>query len=262
MSRFAQYSMGVMVVLMELLLARPDVRAQPADSLAPALQQVDAWSEDGQFQQALERLQTLKSEYPDNAEVLWRLSRTKVDIGEQLADTDEDRMEELYQDALTDAQEAVAADSMNANAHLAIAISAGRVGLISGTREKVRKSRMVKDHVDRAIELDSTLSAAYHVRGRWNYEVADLGFFARTIVKVVYGGLPDASFEAAVRNFKKSIELDDRVVDHLELGRTYLKLDQEERARQEFQTALKLPNKDPDDPEYKKEARKLLEEVD
>lgn len=236
-------------------------QAQPADSLQQVLEAVDQMRTDGAFQSALDRLQALHDQHPSNAEVLWRMGWTKVDIGEQVAETDEDRMERLYQEALRDAERAVAADSMNAHAHLVKAIAAGRVGLISGTREKVEHSRTVKEHVDRAIELDSTLAAAYHVRARWNHEVASLGFFSRNIVRIVYGGLPDASYEAAVRDFQRSIELDDRVIDHLELARTYIEMDRDDLARQHLQTALELPEKDPDDPQHKQAARDLLEEL-
>ncbi len=255
-------SRGILSLLLLTLVAGPmRAAAQPADSLQQALQTSDELRTSGQFESAMERLQALNKVHPDNAEVLWRLARTKVDIGEQVAESNEDRMERLYQEALADANRATTVDSSNANAHLSVAIAAGRVGLISGTREKVRQSRTVKDHVDRAIELDSSLAAAYHVRGRWNHEVASLGFFSRSIVKIVYGGLPDASYEAAVENFQRSLELDERVIDHLEIARTYIEKDQEEEARQHLQTALDLPNQDPDDPQYKEEARELLEDI-
>ncbi len=237
----------------------PGAGAQPADSLE-ALAEVDRLREQGDFRQALATLNGLREEHPNRAGVLWRLSRTKVDLGEQMER--EDEQERFYREALADAEAAVAADSTSAQAYLAAAIAAGRVGLISGTREKVELSREVKEYVDRAIELNPEMPAAYHVRGRWNYEVASLGFFERAVVRTVYGGLPDASYEAAVKNFQVSIELDERVVDRLELGRTYLAMGREEQARAQFERGLELPNVDPDDPAYKEEARRLLDEID
>lgn len=250
-------------VLLALLgsgaLVRPPVAgAQPADSIA-AFAEIDRLREEGEFRQAFARLNSLRSDHPDHPGVLWRLARTKVDLGEQAER--EDEQERFYREALVDAEAAVAADSTSAQAFLAAAIAAGRVGLIAGTREKVERSREVKEYVDRALELNPDMPAAYHVRGRWNYEVASLGFFSRAVVRTVYGGLPDASYEAAVEDFERSIELDERVVDRLELGRTYLALDQEARARAQFERALELPNVDPDDPTYKEEARRLLDEI-
>lgn len=241
-----------------LLLLAPTVRAQSAD-LDSTLATVDQLRTEGDFRQAFAMLNGLMQKHPNHAGVLWRLSRTKVDIGEQRER--EDERAQFYREALTHAEAAIQADSMNARAYLAGAIAAGRVGLISGTRQKVEMSRSVKEYVDRAIELNPDLPAAYHVRARWNYEVASLGFFSRAIVRAVYGGLPDASYEAAVENFERSIALDDRVVDRLELGRTYLAMDQEGKARAQWEKALTLPNKDPDDPQYKEEVRELLDEL-
>jgi tetratricopeptide (TPR) repeat protein len=241
-----------------VLLLAPPAPAQPVE-LDSTLTTVDQQREAGDFRTALATLNGLREEHPNDAGVLWRLSRTKVDLGEQR--TRDDERAQFYREALAHAETAVQADSTNARTHLAGAIAAGRVGLISGTREKVQMSRAVKEYVDRAIELNPDLPAAYHVRARWHYEVASLGFFSRTIVRAVYGGLPDASYEAAVENFERSIALDDRVVDRLELGRTYLAMDQEAEARAQLETALTLPNKDPDDPQYKDEARELLDEL-
>ena len=235
--------------------------AQPASdtSLTAALSQVDSLRTAGAYEEAQDRLTALREAHPTNADVLWRLGWTMVDIGERRDDDDE--RETIYRESLNVAQSAVEADSMNADAHLVLAIAAGRVGLMSGTREKVERSRTVKDHVDQAIALDSTLAAAYHVRARWHREVATLGFFSRAAVRIVYGGLPDASLEASVRDFQRSIELDERVIDHLELARTYLEMDEEAQAREHLQMALDTPNKDPDDPEHKRQARELLDDL-
>ena len=231
----------------------------PDTSASTTLSQVDSLRAAGAYDAAQDQLAVLREEHPDDAEVLWRLGWTMVDLGEQI--DDEDRREQIYREALTVAQSAVAADSMNADAHLVLGITAGRVALVSGTREKVEKSRTVKESVDRAIGLDSTTAAAYHVRARWNREVATLGFFSRAAVRVVYGGLPDASLEASVRDFQRSIELDERVIDHLELARTYLEMDDEAQARTHLQQALDTPNIDPDAPEHKRQARELLEDL-
>jgi len=220
---------------------------------------IDQLREAGDYQQALILLEQLQDQDSNNADILWRLSRTRVDIGE--LDPSNDLQEMLYRLAMDDAGEAIKADSMNAQSFLAMAVAAGRVGLLSGTREKVRLSRVVKKNVDRAIELDPGDDTAYHVRGRWHYEVDDLGFFARTVVKVVYGGLPKASFEDAASDFEHAIEIKDKIVHRLELGRAYLKVGRKSDAIETFETVLSMPEIDPDDPGHKEEARRLLEEI-
>jgi len=253
------------VLLLGLLLgplAAAPALAQPASSSTsdPALARVDSLRQAGAFEAALEQLQALQDEHGDRPAVLWRLSFTQVDRAKRL--DAKDARTPLYEQALTAANAALQLDSTNAHAHLAKAVAEGRIALDAGTRERVRRSRAVRRHADRALVLDSTLAGAYHVRGRWNREVADLGFFERAIVKTIYGGLPKASFEQAVQDFRRAIALEDRAFHHLELARTYLKMDRSSDARAELKAALSVPNQDPFDPRYKEEARRLLDDLE
>ncbi|HHP7237716.1 tetratricopeptide repeat protein, partial [Longibacter sp.] len=179
-----------------------EIDASP--ELKPELIAVDSLRNAGAFRDAFGRLTSLKRDHPQNAEIHYRLALTRVDMGET-SDSDQKR-NSMYLAALENAKAALAADSMLAYSHLAAAIAEGRVALTAGTKEKIQRSRAVKHHADRAIELDPDMASAYHVRARWNREVADLGFFSRTIVRTVYGGLPEASFEQSVRDFKTAIE--------------------------------------------------------
>lgn len=237
------------------------VSAQTADSMAleEVLAEVDALRNQGEFQPALTKLQTLRKQQGDRVELLWRASVTHVDVGK--TNDGKEKEQSHYREALTLAETALTVDSTHAHAHLAKAIAEGRLALDAGTKERVQRSRAVEKHANRAIELNPQLASAYHVRARWNREVSDLNFFERTVVKTVYGGLPKSSFEQAVRDFKRAIELEDRRFHHLELARTYLKMDREKEAKEELQTVLSLPAKEPFDERYKEEAEKLLADL-
>lgn len=245
-------------------LLPPPASAQSPDTMDASVQEalvtIDSLRQAGAFQAARERLEALRDEHPGRVEVLWRLAYTLSDFGK--ITEDEDRRATYYEEALEAAEAAVKSDSTNARAHLAMAVAEGRIALDAGTRERIQRSRAVKHHADRAIELDSTLAGAYHVRGRWHRKVDDLGFFKRVIVKTVYGGLPDASFEQSMRDFKRALELESGVHHHVELGKTYLKLDRPDAARDELRAALDLSSSDPLAPLYKKEARELLDDLD
>jgi tetratricopeptide (TPR) repeat protein len=245
-----------------LMIAVPG-QAQSTSDLAPrdsALVRVDELRQAGRFQEALSQLDSLRNEYGTDVAVLWRQSLTQVDVAKTLDKKDE--RSPHYQQALELANAALAADTTNAHAHLAKAVAEGRIALDAGTRERVQRSRAVKQHADRAIELDDTLPGAFHTRARWNREVSDLNFFERAIVKTVYGGLPEASFEASVEDFQRAIELENVRFHHLELAKTYLKMDRPADATAELQTVLELPAKEPFDEQYKTEAQELLEELD
>ncbi|PEN12967.1 hypothetical protein CRI94_12050 [Longibacter salinarum] len=250
----------VSLVPMSAAAQTPDpdeIDASP--ELKPNLVEADSLRRAGAFREAFGLLTSLKQEHPSNAEVLYRLALTRVDMGE-IADSGQ-RRQSMYKSALEDAKAAVEADTALAFAHLSRAIAEGRVALTAGTKEKIQRSRAVKRHADQAIELDPDMASAYHVRARWNREVADLGFFSRAIVKTVYGGLPEASFEQSVRDFKTAIQKEDKIVHHIELARTYMKMDREDAAKEELQTVLAMENEDPDDPQHKKEAEELLNDL-
>jgi Tfp pilus assembly protein PilF len=76
----------------------------------------------------------------------------------------------------------------------------------------------------------------------------------------VYGGMPDASLEEAVRDYKKAIELaPQRVIHHHELARTYAALGQMDDARKEWETELTLKPEDNESVADQKEAREELD---
>lgn len=227
--------------------------------LQKALAVVDSLREDGEFRQVLSRLHRLQNNYPERVEILYRLAFAWSDLGK---DADRERKTvSFYRQSLSAAEAAVAADSENAWAHLAVALAEGRLTLHVSSRERVERSRAVKEHAERAIELDSTLAGAYHLRGRWHQGAAELNFFQRTAVKLVYGGLPEASFEQAVSDFQRALELETRTYHHLELGKTYLKMGRKAAAREQLQAALEVSARDPFASEYKAEARQLLQQL-
>ena len=167
---------------------------------------------------------------------------------------------QLGEKALGYAKRAVASDPNNAKAQLSAAICYGRLVSLVNTRTKVEYTRLVKQHADAALKLDPTDSYAWHVLGVWNYELAQMGGLTRAIVKVVYGGIPAASNEEAVRLFRKAVEIaPERVSHHTELGRALLAQGDPSAARTEFEKALALPAKEKDDPESKRRAQAALE---
>lgn len=228
-----------------------------SEHLQQVFERVDSLRRHRQFRESLAVLNDLQDEHPGNVEVLYRLAFTWSDLG-KAADS-ERQSREFYQQSLTVAEQAVRVDSTSAWAHFAVSVAQGRLTFNAGARERVERSRAVKAHAERAIALDATLAGAYHVRGRWHREAANLNFVMRAIVSTIYGGLPDASIDQAVRDFQTAIALEDRAYHHLELGKTYLELGRPEAAREQFRTAIATPRADPFDPEYKREARRLLD---
>ena len=194
-----------------------------------------------------------------SCEALWKASRSAVNVGELGSDDDRDR---LYPLAVTLSRKAVALCPDHSDANLSLAIAVGRLALMRGGKTKVELSKEVKEYALKAIELDPENDIAYHVLGRWNREVASLSGLIKALAKVIYGGLPDASKERARELFQQAVALDPNYINHhLELGITYESLEEWEKAKESYETVLRLPAEMPRDKNYKMQAGKRLLDV-
>jgi len=113
-----------------------------------------------------------------------------------------------------------------------------------------------------ALALDPNYDWAYHVLGRWNYEVAGIGATERFFANLVYDGLPPASTAEAVRLLRRAIVLAPQIpAHHVELGFAYLADQQPNLARAEFEQAIRLPLHEKYDIEEKARAQTALEKL-
>ena len=232
----------------------------PPPSLQERFDELEAIRDAGDFQRIMEELEALLEQYPDNGEVLWRLARTRTDVAERTTE-EEERSRELLFQAHEEAQRAVELLPEHSFAHLTKSVTAGRAALVASTRQQIELSRTMREYADKAIELDPENDLAYHLRGRWHYEVAGLGFVSRNVVRIVYGGLPDASYRQAEADYRRAIELQERVVHRFELGRTLKEIGNRHGARAQFERVLSLPQEDVTDPIYKERAEELLQRL-
>ena len=92
--------------------------------------------------------------------------------------------------------------------------------------------------------------------------MASLNPLLRAIVQLVYGRLPAASYEEALKKFRKALTIaPQRVAHHVELGRTYAALGQNELARASLAKGLALPSREKDDAATKARARVALKDL-
>jgi len=246
-------------MLLAVFLAGPVLAQTASDpSPGPELTRIDQLRRQGHFPAALTRLDSLADHRPASAALHWRRALLLTDLGKRTAN--EDEAVSLYRRAQALADSARTAAPKSPWAHLVTALAAGRLTLHLARGERVRQSRLVKHHTDRAIALDSTLAPAYHLRGRWHREVADLNLIQRPLAKAIYGGLPETSFTRSIQDFKRAIELESKPYNHLELGKTYLEMGRDDAARTQLHRALNTSGS-PFDDIHKNEARSLLAEM-
>ncbi len=194
---------------------------------------------------------------PDDPDVLQKIARHYSDSVVDTPDTAEKRrLATLALDYAGRAVELEPDDPVNV---LSLAICHGTLGAYGDTSDKVRRSRLVKEYAERALALDPDYAFAHHVLGRWHHEVSSLGTVARWLVRLVYGGLPDASHADAVRHLRRAVELEPDVLVHrLELGIALAGAGDQAAARKMIESGLAQPSRAKHDDQAKARARQVL----
>ncbi len=145
---------------------------------------------------------------------------------------------------------------------MAVAISYGKLIPLLPTKEQIADSRVIKAAADKVIALDATNDLGWQVLGRWYLNLAEVGSVKRAMAQMVYGKLPDATFEDAARCFEKAIRLNpNRLMHYIELGRTYADMGRTDEARRFIARGLAMPNTEKDDPESKGSSGRELGEA-
>jgi tetratricopeptide (TPR) repeat protein len=226
--------------------------------VATLLKQGDAEERAGHTRAALNYFRVAEAIEPRNVSVLWRISKQYSD----LIDTTkpEEAAEQVAKKAFDYAQRAVEIDPKVAKAHLNLAIAYGKMTDFVGNKEKLEYSKFIKQEAVKSIELDATDDFAWHVLGRWHSGVANVSGALKLLAKLVYGGMPPASNDEAVRCLKKATELaPQRIVHHAELARAYqLMGGKKELADKEWKLVLALPAADKEDESDQADAREAL----
>lgn len=194
---------------------------------------------------------------PNDAFILQKIARQYSDSVVDTGDTEEKKRR--AQTALDYSLRAMRLEPTNPENVLSVAVSHGKLAVYSDTRTKIEYSRLIKEEAERALALDPRYDWAHHVLGRWHYEVASLGPATRFFVRLVYGGLPTASNEAAISHLEQAVSLAPQTLaHHLELGFAYLEAGRTSDARAAFERGLGLPSKEKHDEDAKARARRAL----
>lgn len=243
-----------MKVFAFLLLVASTLHAQVPELITAE----DALDQQNRNSEALALYIKADAKRPNDSEILRRISKQYAQL--MLDATSSSEKAELGRSALDAARRAVAADPNNAQAHLSLAIVYGRIAFNEPPRPKIEMSRLIKQEAEIAARLDPKNDYAWHVLGRWNYEIANFNPVLKALAQAIYGKFPNASNEKAVECFQRAIVIQPRrVIHHLELGRAYLALGEKQKARDELNKGL--PSIDKDDDDNKQRARATLKQL-
>ena len=211
-------------------------------------------------QKALEKLQQAEAKDSNNYDILWRLSRTYVDIGEHLpARTDEEKEKQLavYQQAFDCADKAIVVKPDGAMGYTRRAIATGRIALFKGVWGAIDLVKRTRADCEKAILLDSMNNGAYYVLGRTHAKLVEKPRIVRWPL-----GLGWANIEEAIKNYERAISIrPDFIMYRLDYARALVENDDYAKAREQLTLIATLPTKDEDDDQFRKEARALLDDI-
>lgn len=206
---------------------------------------------------AFHKFREVLKHQPLNMYALCRTSELCSRIGKR--QTNPKVRADYYNAAKTYAGIALKINPKDSDANCVMAIALGRSSMSKSGREKVETAREIKKYLDVSLSSDPHNFKAWHILGRWEYEIANLNGMERAIVKVLYGGIPPASIKQSITAFEKSRVLQPGfLLNYLEMAKAYKEDDQQQKATYYLRHLLTLPNQTEDDPAIKEQAKKYL----
>ncbi|XP_075861298.1 regulator of microtubule dynamics protein 1 [Microcebus murinus] len=221
------------------------------------LEQADYLYESGET----EKLYQLLTQYKESedAELLWRLARASRDIA-QLSKTSEEEKKLLVYEALEYAKRALEKNESNYAAHKWYAICISDVGDYEGIKVKIANAYIIKEHFEKAIELNPKDATSIHLMGIWCYTFAEMPWYQRRIAQVLFATPPSSTYEEALGYFHRAEHVDPNFYSKnlLLLGKTYLKLHNKKLAAFWLMKAKDYPPHTEEDKQVNTEAAQLL----
>ncbi|NUN07545.1 MAG: hypothetical protein HUU54_00030 [Ignavibacteriaceae bacterium] len=215
-------------------------------------------------QKALEVL--LRAEKIDgkNWEVLWRISRSYVDIAEHLPDkTDKQKEDQLamYQKSLDYANKAINIAPNKSVTYLRRAIANGRVALFKGVFSVISIVNSVRDDLLKSIKLgnggNEIIATAHYVLARTHAKVCEKPYLVRLPLGLGWGEMDEA-----VKNYKKAIELRPNFrMFYIDYARTLITLENYKSGRENLNKIPSIPVLDEDDNKVLADSKQLLEQI-
>lgn len=215
-------------------------------------------------QMALDILLDAEKEYPDNYEILWRISRSYVDVAEHLPDNtsaQKDAQEELFRKALEYADRSVKLAPEQSITYVRRAIANGKIALFEGVFSAIGTVKDVKADCEKAIQIGNggnyVQALAHYVLGRTHMKVCEKAYLVRLPLGLGWGDMDDS-----IRYLETAVKLRPNFrMFYLDLAKAYLEEDEEDKARDTLLKIEKAPVADEDDDKVLAESKQLLEQL-
>lgn len=191
-----------------------------------------------EYDTALARYEAALRSEPARPEILWRMARLYLCLGDIAPHAEQDT---LYRKAEEYARLTIAADSTIAEGHSWLAAALGSMAMDEGAKRKVQLAREIQHELEIAIALNPNDDVAHSILGSFYRALGNVSWFERSLAKIFLGGLPSGGYEDAERELLAAIRIAPYEFRHYyELGRLYEDWDRPGDAVKAFQQAIEV----------------------
>jgi hypothetical protein len=209
---------------------------------------------------ALETFKEVIKVAPNNFYAQWKASELCSRLGKR--QPTKPQQQAYFASGKTYAANAIRINPAAADGYYAMAVAMGRLALSQSGKERINSVKEIRTYAEKAIKINPKHGRAWHVLGKWHYEVTNLGFFEKAGLKLIYGGLPPASLEESIKGYEKAKLYEPNfALNYLELAKAYKRNDQEDKAIELLRKLPSIPNRTADDAHIKSEGAKLLKSL-
>jgi len=252
-------SIVALVLFLPIIAGAPFIAA--AQDVAGLLRQAGQLEAQFREEEALPKYQEVLRLQPHQVAALCRSSDLSCRIGNR--QTNRDRKIVMFKEGYAYALSAWRLDSTNSEVSIAMAFSLARMALIQSGKERIATARDIKRYAENAIRYDPRCYKAWHILGRWNYEVSGLNPLEKLFARWFFGALPEASLDEAIAGYEKSMSLrPDFMLNYYELARCWRREGQKDKAIRLLHQMDNLKDEMYDDREVRQQGRQLLKELE
>jgi tetratricopeptide (TPR) repeat protein len=213
---------------------------------------------------ALDNYLQADKQSPKNWDILWRVSRSYVNIGTHMPESTGDQKDAqlaVFQKALSYADLAVVCGSDKSVTYIRRAIANGKIALFKGVFSVGSVVNSIKSDCEKAIKLSNggkyIQGLSHYVLARTNAKISEKWAPARAVL-----GLGWADNEIAIKEFKKAIALYPNFrMFYLDYARSLIREDEYGTAREILNKCISSPKQEEDDDSRLLEAKQMLNEI-
>ena len=200
---------------------------------------IDKDLSDFNFNKTLITLEELNNSYPNNEDILLRLSITHHYLSEQSIEKKEDK--ENAQKAYKYIVQAYNLNPEDPNILKWYVIALGKTVEEESIRRQIEQSKNIENLSLKVIEMMPDDEFCYTIMGQWHYKLASLGKASRRIASILFSEPPQGTFDQAIYFLDKSLELNaDYIGTYYWLGKVHLKLGNKQKAYELFNKGILL----------------------